>query len=113
MRQDFGSLLFIMVIAAFVPLVVGLLRIRVAEVVLLLGVGVLFGPQMLGFIHITQSIEVFAELGMGLLFFVAGMEIDKRAVTGTGGRLAAVSWGVALLLAGLDWPRRTWARQVK
>ncbi|MDD2858936.1 MAG: cation:proton antiporter [Candidatus Nanopelagicales bacterium] len=101
MRQDFGSLLFIMVIAAFVPLVVGLLRIRVAEVVLLLGVGVLFGPQMLGFIHITQSIEVFAELGMGLLFFVAGMEIDKRAVTGTGGRLAAVSWGVALLLAGL------------
>jgi Kef-type K+ transport system membrane component KefB len=101
MRQDFGSLLWIVMIAAFVPLVVGLLRIRVAEVVLLLGAGIVFGPQFLGLIHITDSIDVFAELGMGLLFFVAGMEIDKRAVTGTGGRLAALGWGCALLLAGL------------
>lgn len=101
MHEDFRSLLVIVAISACVPMVVGLLRIRVAEVVLLLGVGIVFGPQFLGLIHVTQSIEVFAELGMGLLFFVAGMEIDRRAVTGTGGRLAAVSWGCALLLAGL------------
>ncbi|MFA7323728.1 MAG: cation:proton antiporter [Candidatus Nanopelagicales bacterium] len=101
MHEEFRSLLYIAMIAAFVPLVVGLLRIRVAEVVLLLGLGVVFGPQFIGTIHVTESIDVFAELGMGLLFFLAGMEIDRRAVTGTAGRLAAVGWGCALLLAGL------------
>ena len=62
--NEFQSLLVIAAISAFVPLIVGLLRIRVAEVVLLLGAGVLFGPQLLGFITVDESIALLSELGL-------------------------------------------------
>ena len=55
-------------IAAAVPLVVGLLRLRIAEVVLLLGLGILFGPQGLGWIAVNETTDTFNELGLGMLF---------------------------------------------
>ena len=101
MSEEFRSLLVIASIAAFVPLIVGLFRIRVAEVVLLLGAGVVFGPQVIGWITVDSSIELLSELGLGMLFFLAGLELEARAVKGESGRLAAIGWGISLLLAGL------------
>lgn len=101
MSEEFRSLLVIAAIAAFVPLIVGLLRIKVAEVVLLLGAGVLFGPQVVGWITVDSSIGLLAELGLGMLFFLAGLELEARAVRGQSGRLAAIGWGISLLLAGI------------
>jgi Kef-type K+ transport system membrane component KefB len=98
---EFASLFWIAAIAAGVPLLVGLLRIRVAEVVLLLAGGVLLGPQLLGLIEVNESIELLSDLGLGLLFFVAGMELEARAVRGQSGKLAAIGWGVSLLAAGI------------
>ena len=99
MSEEFTSLVVIAAIAAAAPLVVGLLRIRVAEVVLLLFGGVLFGPSLLGWINVDASISLLSELGLGMLFFVAGMELEPRAVRGISGRLAATGWGVSLALA--------------
>jgi Kef-type K+ transport system membrane component KefB len=99
MSEEFASLVVIAAIAAAAPLVVGLLRIRVAEVVLLLFGGVLFGPSLLGWINVDDSISLLSELGLGMLFFVAGMELEPRAVRGISGRLAATGWGVSLALA--------------
>ena len=67
-------------IAAFVPLIVGLFLIKVAEVVLLLGAGVVFGPEVIGWIQVDDSIQLLSELGLGLLFFLAGMELEQRAI---------------------------------
>jgi Kef-type K+ transport system membrane component KefB len=99
--EEFRSLVVIAAIAAFVPLIVGLFRIKVAEVVLLLGAGIVFGPQMLGWITVDSSIELLAELGLGLLFFLAGMELEERAVRGDSGRLAAIGWFLSLGVAAL------------
>lgn len=101
MRTNVGSLLVIALIAAAVPLVVGLLRLKVAEVVLLLGFGVLFGPQALGWITVNDTTNTFSELGMGLLFFLAGYELDAEAVRGRSGKLAASGWFTSLALAFL------------
>lgn len=101
MNQDFRSLVVIASIAAFVPLLVGLFRIKVAEVVLLLAGGILFGPQVLGWITVDDSIQLLSELGLGLLFFLAGMELEERAVRGQSGRLAATGWFVSLGVAAL------------
>ena len=101
MSEEFRSLLVIATIAAFVPLIVGLFRIRVAEVVLLLGAGVVFGPQVIGWITVDTSIELLSELGLGMLFFLAGLELEARAVRGQSGKLAAIGWGVSLLLAAV------------
>jgi Kef-type K+ transport system membrane component KefB len=99
--NEFGSLFVIAAISAFVPLLVGLLRIKVAEVVLLLGAGVVFGPQVLGLIQVDESITLLSELGLGMLFFLAGLELEAVAVRGESGRLAAFGWFASLVLAGI------------
>ena len=101
MSEEFASLVVIAAIAAFVPLVVGLFRIKVAEVVLLLGAGILFGPEVLGWITVDESIDLLSELGLGMLFFLAGMELEERAVRGQSGRLAAAGWFLSLGVASL------------
>jgi Kef-type K+ transport system membrane component KefB len=99
MAANVGSLLVIAIIAASVPLIVGLLRLKVAEVVLLLGLGVLFGPQVLGWITINDTINTFNELGLGMLFFLAGFELEAHAVQGRSGKLAISGWITSLALA--------------
>jgi Kef-type K+ transport system membrane component KefB len=99
MRTNVTSLLVIAVIAASVPLIVGLLRLRIAEVVLLLGLGILFGPQGLELITINSTINTFNELGLGLLFFLAGFELEARAIQGRSGKLALSGWLISLTLA--------------
>ena len=93
------SLLVIVAIAAFVPLIVGLFRLRVAEVVLLLAFGIISGPEVLGWIEIDGAISLLSELGLGVLFFLAGLELEKRAVTGESGRLAAAGWLTSFVIA--------------
>lgn len=90
--RDIYSLCTIAAIAAIVPLLVGLLRLPVAEVVLLLGAGILFGPSMLGWIAMSDSISLLSDLGLAFLFFAAGMELDSRAVRGQSGKLALIGW---------------------
>jgi Kef-type K+ transport system membrane component KefB len=97
--QNLFSLLVIVAIAAAVPVILGFMRIRIAEVVLLLVGGVIFGPEVLGWIQIDDSIDLLAEVGLGMLFFLAGMELEPHAVQGRSGKLAAIGWLVSLSLA--------------
>jgi Kef-type K+ transport system membrane component KefB len=96
---DLFSLLVIVAIAAAVPLILGFIRVRVAEVVLLLVGGVIFGPEVLGWIQIDDSIDLLAEVGLGMLFFLAGMELERHAIHGRSGKLAAIGWLTSLVLA--------------
>lgn len=98
-NQEYISLAVIAAIAAFVPLLIGLFRIKVAEVVLLLGAGIVFGPEVLGWIQPEGSIELLSELGLGLLFFLAGLELEQRAIRGQSGKLAASGWVLSLVVA--------------
>lgn len=98
-NQEYISLAVIAAIAAFVPLLIGLFRIKVAEVVLLLGAGIVFGPEVLGWIQPEGSIELLSELGLGLLFFLAGLELEQRAILGQSGKLAAIGWVLSLVVA--------------
>src|SRR3954470_18968285 len=66
----------------------------VAELVL----GVVIGPQVLGF-HVTDFMQFFADLGLGMLFFFAGYEIDLRRIAGLPLRLGLVGWAMSLVIA--------------
>lgn len=99
MKSELASLLIIVAIAAGVPILVGLLRIRVAQVVLLLVAGIIVGPGVLGLIHINDSISLLSELGLGLLFFLAGMELEGRSLRGRSGKLAATGWITSIAIA--------------
>ncbi len=97
--RDIYSLCTIFAIAALVPLVLGLLRIPVAEVVFLIVFGVIFGPEMLGWIQLTGSIIMLSQIGIGFLFFAAGLELEKHAIRGRSGKLALVGWLASVALA--------------
>ena len=99
MHSEFFSLLVIAAIAAVVPVIVGLFRLKIAEVVLLLGFGILLGPEVADWIEVDTTINLLSELGLGLLFFLAGLELEQRAVRGESGRLAVTGWIVSLVLA--------------
>ena len=99
LETELYSLLVIAAIAAATPLLVGLLRLPVAEVVLMLGFGVLFGPEVLGWIQLDEAIDLLAELGLAFLFFAAGLELEKHAIRGRSGKLALVGWIVSAALA--------------
>jgi Kef-type K+ transport system membrane component KefB len=67
-------------------------------VVVELLLGVLIGPQVLG-AEVSQFIVFFADLGLGMLFFFAGYEIDLKRIAGQPLRLAALGWAISLALA--------------
>ena len=94
------SLFWISLCAVLAPLVAGIaLRGKVPEVVLLLGLGVLIGPNALQLAATGEGVAVLRELGLGMLFLLAGYEIELDELTGRGGRRAAAAWLVCLLLA--------------
>src|SRR3954469_24229777 len=66
----------------------------VAELVL----GVIIGPQVVG-LHVTDFMQFFADLGLGMLFFFAGYEIDLHRIAGLPLRLGVVGWLISLALA--------------
>ena len=70
----------------------------VPTVVVELLLGVLIGPEVLG-LEVSEFMRFFASLGLGMLFFFAGYEIDLRRIAGLPLRLAAVGWALSLALA--------------
>ncbi len=61
-------------------------------VVVELLLGVVIGPHVLG-LHVDEFVSFFADLGLGLLFFFAGYEIDVRRIRGHPLRLALLLLG--------------------
>jgi len=67
-------------------------------VVLELVFGVLLGPHVIG-LHVTPFLSFFSDLGLGLLFFFAGYEIDLHRIRGMPLRLGMLGWAVSLAVA--------------
>ena len=71
------SLFWILVCVVLAPLLAGLVpRRRVPEVVLLLVLGVLIGPNVLALAGTDDAIAMLRQLGLGMLFLLAGYEIE-------------------------------------
>ncbi|HEY2162277.1 MAG TPA: cation:proton antiporter [Solirubrobacteraceae bacterium] len=67
-------------------------------VVIELVLGIVIGPHVLG-VPVDQFISFFADLGLGLLFFFAGYEIDLHRIRGRPLLLGTVGWALSLVLA--------------
>ena len=81
---DTGSFFVIVVVAAIAALTVAVFPGRFAPpvVVLELLLGILVGPDVLDIAAADEFIEFFSNLGLGMLFFFAGYEIDFERVRG-------------------------------
>jgi Kef-type K+ transport system membrane component KefB len=98
---DTGSFFAIVVIAAVAAITVAVLPRPVAPpvVVLELLLGILIGPHVLGLAHTDDFIEFFSNLGLGMLFFFAGYEIDFERIRGRPMKLGAWGWLLSVALA--------------
>jgi Kef-type K+ transport system membrane component KefB len=99
---SFNSVLIIAGVAVLVPVVLGMMpRLPVPGAVLEVVAGILVGPSVLGWVRVDAPVQVLSDLGLGMLLFLAGLEIDVDALRGPLFRLAgsafAVSAGLALL----------------
>lgn len=94
------SLFWITLIAVAAPLLAGLIPgKRIPEVVLLLVGGIIVGPHALDIALEGPEIQLLRELGLGLLFLLAGYEIKTSELVGKEGRRALYTWITCLAFA--------------
>jgi len=98
---DSESFLAIVTAAALAALIGGLAsrRLLVPVVVIEILLGILIGPELLGLAEPDAFTDFFASLGLGMLFFFAGYEIDFERIRGTPLVLGALGWLLSLALA--------------
>jgi Kef-type K+ transport system membrane component KefB len=98
---DSDAFLAIVVVAALASLSAALLarRLVIPVVVIEILLGIIIGPEVLGLAEPDQFIEFFANLGLGMLFFFAGYEIEFDRIRGDPLKLAAIGWAISLALA--------------
>jgi Kef-type K+ transport system membrane component KefB len=97
---SFNGVLIIAAIAVLVPVVLGLLpMVPLPGAVLEVIAGIVVGPSVLGWVHIDAPVEVLSDLGLGMLLFLAGLEIDVQRLRGPLGRLAGWAFGGSAVLS--------------
>ncbi len=102
MAISFNGVLIIAAVAVLVPVVLGFLPVLpVPGAVMEVIAGIVIGPSVLGWVHIDAPVKVLSDLGLGMLLFLAGLEIDVDGLRGAPGRLAGLAFaGSALLGVG-------------
>jgi Kef-type K+ transport system membrane component KefB len=100
-QVDSGSFFAIVAVSAIAAVTVATVPKRFAPpvVVVELLMGILIGPEVLGLAHSDDFVEFFANLGLGMLFFFAGYEIDFDRIKGKPMELGALGWVLSVGLA--------------
>lgn len=98
---DAQSFFVIVTIAALAAVTVAVVPRRLAPpvVVVELLLGIVVGPEVLGLAQSDEFVEFFSNLGLGMLFFFAGYEIDFQRIKGRPLRLGAIGWLLSIAIA--------------
>ncbi len=98
---DTDSFFVIVLIAAMAAITVAVVPRKFAPpvVVVELMLGILVGPEVLGLAQTSDFIDFFSNLGLGMLFFFAGYEIDFERIRGKPLKLGAIGWLLSIALA--------------
>jgi Kef-type K+ transport system membrane component KefB len=98
---DTSSFFVIVLVAAIAAITVAVIPRPLAPpvVVLELLLGIVVGPQVLGLAHSDEFIAFFSNLGLGMLFYFAGYEIDFDRIRGRPMELGALGWALSVVLA--------------
>lgn len=93
------SFAWIMTAAVTAPLISWATGKRVPAVVLLIGAGILIGPHWLGLASTEGGVGLLKQLGLGMLFLLAGYEINPAMIRSREGRTSATTWLVCMGLS--------------
>ncbi len=95
------SVAVVAAVALLAPLLVTLTGLRVPEVVVQILLGVLVGPQLLGWAVVDEPVRVLAMLGLGFLLLLAGLEIDFDRLRGRVLVLTSAAFALSFGLAAV------------
>jgi len=99
------GLLAVVTVVALVPFLARPFQGRVPTVALLMLGGIAVGPSGLGWLQPNAAIDLFSNMGLGLIFALIGLTIDQKTLGDTAGRLGFLGWlatlGIGTLLAAL------------
>src|SRR6266508_4337000 len=99
---SFSSVAVIAVIALIAPLAIGFTGLRLPAIVVEILLGIVVGPQVLGWASNDEPVQVLSLIGLAFLLLLAGLEIDFNRLRGRLLRLTglgyAFSFGLALVV---------------
>jgi Kef-type K+ transport system membrane component KefB len=104
----FTGLFVVMAIAFTAPLALGFApALRLPSVVVELVAGIVVGPSVLGVVALDPAIEVLALIGLAVLLFLAGLELEFDRLRGPVLRTAGIGFVISCSIAvivgfGLD-----------
>ena len=100
LAPELQSLFIIFIAAALAPLVAELSgRIVIPVVVTEIVLGIVIGPEVLGWTESGGLVTFMSTLGLILLFFLAGLEIDFERIRGKPLKLGAWGWVLSAAVA--------------
>ncbi len=73
--------------------------VRVPLVAFEIGLGILLGPDVTGWVKADPDLQFLGTLGLAMLFLLAGYELDFERIRGRSLRLAAIGWLCSLAAA--------------
>lgn len=95
------SFAWIMGAALLAPLLSYATGKRLPAVVLLIGFGLVIGPNVLGLASLDGGVGLIKEIGLGMLFLLAGYEIEPETLRGKEGRTGLATWLMCAVLSFL------------
>src|SRR5438477_2296677 len=99
---SFSSVAVIAVVALIAPLAVGFTGLRLPAIVVEILLGIVVGPQVLGWASNDEPVQVLSLIGLAFLLLLAGLEIDFDRLRGRLLRLTGLgyagSFGLALVV---------------
>jgi len=99
-EPGFSGLLIVVAVAFAAPFLLGLTpRLRLPSVVFEIVAGIIIGPSVLGWVEVDDTISVLALMGLAILLFLAGLEIDFGRLRGRLLGLALLGWGLSFVIA--------------
>ena len=97
---SFDSLAVVLAVAFLVPLTLGLFpKLRIPSVVVEIVAGIIVGPQVLGWAEIDEPVRILSIVGLAVLLFLAGLEIDTSKLRGRLLRVAGIGFAGSVVLA--------------
>jgi Kef-type K+ transport system membrane component KefB len=108
---SFTNIMGVLAIAVVGPLIATAIpKVRIPSIVIEFVLGVIVGPDVLGWLKIDEPLDVLGLLALGFLLFVAGTEVEVSTLRGPLLRRAglayllglAIAFGLASLLGAAD-----------
>lgn len=100
MELEFTNLLVIVAAGFAAPLALGLFpSLRLPSVVVELVLGIVLGPAVLGWVEVDDAVAVLSVVGLAILLFLAGLEIEFDRLRGKTLRVTSLGYAVSFAIA--------------